>query len=183
MMAESVNENKKMKERTTGIEFNYFRIFMLLWILVLLLAIWDFNRQFFSFLENAEARYRASLPDAVTEELAEKFRVCDVDSVFELMTKKCTLNPYETEDDLKEYMRTLISNGRICMTPVDGETNDERQVYYIESGDLRIARAEYSKEPERTRRDIPATKPGCCISIPPTRSRSTTPISPSTSSS
>ncbi|MBP5253632.1 MAG: hypothetical protein J6Z21_07525, partial [Lachnospiraceae bacterium] len=70
-MTENENGNNKMKERTTGIEFNYFRIFMLLWILVLLLAIWDFNRQFFSFLENTEAKYRASLPESVTEELAD----------------------------------------------------------------------------------------------------------------
>jgi hypothetical protein len=154
-MTEYANGKNNIRERSTGIEFNYFRIFMLLWILVLLLAIWDFNRQFFSFLENAEAKYVASLPDAVTEDLAETFRECDVDSVFALMTKKCTLNPYETEDDFKRYIRTLISNGRISMVAVNEETNDDHQVYYIESGDLRIARAEYVKEPERNRRDIP----------------------------
>ena len=154
-MTDPVNDKNKMKERSTGIEFNYFRIFMLLWILILLLAIWDFNRQFFSFLENTEAKYRASLPESVTEELAETFRAHDVDSVCALMTKKCTLNAYETEDDLKEYIRTLISNGRISMVPVAEETSDEHQVYYIESGELRVARAEYVKEPERNRRDIP----------------------------
>lgn len=157
-MTESVNENNKMKERTTGIEFNYFRIFMLLWVLVLLLAVWDFNRQFFSFLEYTEARYRACLPESVTEGLSETFRECDADSVCTLMTKKCTLNAYETEDDLKEYIRNLISGGRISMVPVIEESNDEHQVYCIESGDLKVARAEYVKQPEKGRRDMPVWK-------------------------
>ncbi|MCR5618835.1 MAG: hypothetical protein K6F65_01940 [Lachnospiraceae bacterium] len=150
-----IREKKETKERTTGIEFNYFRIFMLLWILMLLLVVWDFNRQFYSFLENTEAKYRASLPESVTEEIVNIFRDGDVNYICELMTGRCPLNGYETDKDLREYMRTLIGNGRISTVPVQEETSDDRQVYYIESGDLRVARAEYSKEPERTRRDIP----------------------------
>ncbi len=150
-----IREKKEKKERTTGIEFNYFRIFMLLWILMLLLVVWDFNRQFYSFLENTEAKYRASLPESVTEEIVNIFRDGDVNYICELMTGRCPLNGYETDKDLREYMRTLIGNGRISTVPVQEETSDDRQVYYIESGDLRVARAEYSKEPERTRRDIP----------------------------
>ena len=67
-------EKKDNKSRTTGIEFNCFRIFMLLWILILLLGVSDFLRHFYSFLEDQEARYRASLPENVTEELADIFR-------------------------------------------------------------------------------------------------------------
>ena len=150
-----IKGKKEKKERTTGIEFNYFRIFMLLWILMLLLVVWDFNRQFYSFLENTEAKYRASLPESVTKEVVTIFRDGDVNYICELMTGRCPLNDYETENDLREYMRTLIGNGSISAVPVIEETNDDRQVYYIESGDLRVARAEYLKEPERTRRDIP----------------------------
>ena len=62
-MIVDAEDNSKMKARKTGIEFNYFRIFMLLWILILLLGVSDFLRHFYSFLENQEARYRASLPE------------------------------------------------------------------------------------------------------------------------
>ena len=150
-----IKDKKGKKERTTGIEFNYFRIFMLLWILMLLLVVWDFNRQFYSFLENTEAKYRASLPEAVTGEVVSIFRDGDVNFICELMTNRCPLNDYETEKDLKKYIGSLIESGSISAVPVTEETSDEHQVYYIESGDLRVARAEYTKEPERARRDLP----------------------------
>ena len=148
-------EKKDNKSRTTGIEFNYFRIFMLLWILILLLGVSDFLRHFYSFLEDQEARYRASLPENVTEELADIFREHDMDAICELETDKHVINAYESADDLKAYMLTLIETGRISFTASDEETTDECQVYYIDSGDLRIARAEYKKQLSGNSRDIP----------------------------
>ena len=154
-MIVDAEDNSKMKARKTGIEFNYFRIFMLLWILILLLGVSDFLRHFYSFLENQEARYRASLPENVTEELMDVFRNHDIEAICALETDKHVINAYETADDLKSYMLTLVETGRISAVPVPEETTDDLQVYYIDSGDLRVARAEYKKRPESGTKDIP----------------------------
>ena len=145
-------ENRKKKNKY---DVNLFRFFMLLWILMMLVGVSDFLRHFYSFLENEEAKYRASLPESVTGELVDVFRNADMETISLMMKDDHVINAYETPEDLNEYIRTLITAGRISALPVEEETDDDRQVYYIDSGDLRVARAEYVKEPIYDKKSIP----------------------------
>lgn len=148
MMSEGAKKKNKY-------EVNLFRFFMLLWTLMLLLVVSDFLKDFYSFLENEEAKYRASLPETVTGELVDLFRSGDMGSISVMMKDDHIINEYETREDLNEYIHSLITSGRISAVPVAEETDDERQVYYIDSGDLRVARAEYHKEPIYDKKSIP----------------------------
>ena len=87
-----------------------FRMFMIIWLGVLAITISVLLGRFYNFLENYEAVYQASRPYHNMDELLTHFYNLDVNELYNLMTVKPVTNEFETEENVKHYMQTLLED-------------------------------------------------------------------------
>ncbi len=87
-----------------------FRMFMIIWLGILAITISVLLGRFYNFLENYEAVYQASRPYHNMDELLTHFYNLDVNELYNLMTVKPVTNEFETEENVKHYMQTLLED-------------------------------------------------------------------------
>ena len=149
MPAESSKKTGKSKKAKKG--FRAFLIFMIVWLCGLSLTVALLLKRFYSFLEKYEATYQASLPIHEMENLfASYFEPRDMDSIYNMLSAKPQISPLESEEDLKQYMYSLMAEKTLSYKPSENYT-DELPEYYIEADDYIIGRALFRKDPTNTR--------------------------------
>ncbi len=142
-----------LKKRRLGAML--YRIFLMSWIAALLIVISVFLGKFYDYLDKYETDYRASRSEVITEDLMILFRTRDVSSIYDLLTDKPKAGIYESENEILEYMKPLLSQGPVSFSEVRGESTYEHPVFCISSGESTIARAEYDLMPGASEDDIP----------------------------
>ncbi|MBO6299408.1 MAG: hypothetical protein J6N53_11260 [Lachnospiraceae bacterium] len=143
--AESVKKSVRRKKRKKG--SRAFLIFMIVWLTALSLTIAVLLKRFYSFLEKYEATYQASRPVHEMEKLFDSyFEPRDMDSIYNMLSVKPALSAFETEEDVKQYMYSLIEDKTLSYKPTENY-NEELPEYYIEADDYIIGKALFRKDP------------------------------------
>lgn len=123
-----------------------FRLFMILWIGTLIIAIAIGLNYFYKYLEDYEAEYQASRPFHTMDDLMVTFDTMDVNTIINLMTVTADINEFETTDNLNSYILSLLSGKEIAYTPTANYSEDFPE-YYITADGYIVAMLQLKKEP------------------------------------
>lgn len=123
-----------------------FRLFMLLWIGTLIIAIAIGLNYFYKYLEDYEADYQASRPFHTMDDLMVTFDTMDVNTIINLMTVTPEINEFETTDNLNSYILSLLHGKEIAYTTTANHSEDFPE-YYITADGYIVAVVGLKKEP------------------------------------
>ena len=124
-----------------------FTMFMIIWLGVLSVTIAVALGIFYNFLEKYEAAYQASRSYHAMDNITASVRALDMDSIYNMMTVKPVINEFETEENVKNYMRRLIEGTTIDYKQSEKYTEDFPEYYILADGYI-IAKIDLRKEPE-----------------------------------
>lgn len=136
------NDNVVKKES----KINGYRLFLIIWLGLLSIAIALGLDFFYNFLEHYEEVYQSSRPFHKMDEIIVPFQDMDTDVIYNLMTLKPEINEFESDDNLTNYMYELIADKYIDYRPT-ANYNDDFPEYYITADDYIIATVELRKDP------------------------------------
>lgn len=135
----------KKKKRKKG--SRAFFIFMCLWLGGLAITIAICLNRFYAFLEKYEETYQASRPYHEMDRLFSSFfEPRDMDSIYNMLSVKPELSAFETEEDVKQYMYSLIADKTLSYKQTENY-NDELPEYYIEADEYIIGKILFRKDP------------------------------------
>ena len=110
-------------KQTSGKKTHYFRTFMILWLGTLSIVIAMALGYFYDFLDSYERTYQASRPYHMMDDILISFQNMDMDTIYKMQTVLPSITEFETEENVKSYMTTLL----------DGKTiSYEKTTYYNE---------------------------------------------------
>jgi len=111
-----------------------FRLFMIVWIGLLSVSVAIGLNYFYHFLKEYEATYQASRPYHDMDKLMVTFNSMDIDTITNLMTVKPELSEFETEENLKGYIRSLLEGKNIEYSPTSNHADDFPEYYITADG-------------------------------------------------
>ncbi len=101
-----------------------FFVFMFVWSAALVAAIVYGLNYFYNFTIDYEKAYQDSRPVLSMGDILAHFENADIDYIYENMAEKPQVNEFETEDDLKEYMGSLLAGKTISFNEASGYSED-----------------------------------------------------------
>lgn len=140
-----------------------FRLFMILWIGSLIIAIAIGLGYFYKYLEDYEAEYQASRPFHTMDDLMISFDTMDITTIINLMTVTPEINEFEDADNLTGYILSLLSGKEISYTTTANHT-EETPEYYVTADGYIVAVVGLKKEPMLSSSDKPSRFPKWYIS-------------------
>ncbi len=126
-----------------------FRLFLLVWILLLTVAALYGLSLLKRYTINYQAALEESDPDRAASELLTYFRTKDATAILNMTTSLPESDEFSSEDRSLETIYTLLAGRQITYTHADDATADE-PIYWIYADDVIIARAVYRKKPQAT---------------------------------
>lgn len=123
-----------------------FRLFMIIWLGLLSISIAVGLGFFYEFLDEYQQTYEASRPFHEMDSLMDVFAASDMDSIVNLMTVTPDINEFETSENVKSYISTLLDGKKIEYTPTANHTDDFPE-YYITADGYIIAVVTLKKQP------------------------------------
>ncbi len=102
---------------------HYFRIFLILWLGILAIAIAFALGYFYDFLDSYETAYQSSLPYHTMDSIMQSFYDMDMDTIYKMQTDLPVITEFETEETVKLYMTELLE---------DKSLSYEKTAYYNE---------------------------------------------------
>ena len=143
-------DRKSGKKRRKKNQVSAFRVFMILWLGGIAIAMGIGLSHFYDFLCKYEETYQASRPIHEMDRLFDTyFRTADIDSIYNMLSAKPEPGPLEDLDDVKQYMRALLDGKTLSYKPSENYT-DELPEYYIEADGYIIAKALFRKDPTKS---------------------------------
>lgn len=127
-----------------------FRLFMIVWLGLLSICIAIGLHLFYNFLEKYEAAYQASRPVHDMDRLLETFKIMDMDTITNLMTVKPEISEFETEDDLKGYIKSLLLDKELGYLTTSNHLEDFPE-YYITADGYILGVVSLRKQPVSTK--------------------------------
>jgi len=127
-----------------------FLVFCVIWFFFLILAAVLFLGKFHQYLISYEAEYQASLPEHAADDAVEIISSGNMLAVHYMQTEKPEISEFETEENLCNYMASLVEGKTIAWAKTD-EYTEEAPDYYITADEYIVARLtlEKSKTEER----------------------------------
>jgi len=147
--AESVHDISKIIEEDSTVKpkgkIKPFRLFMVIWLGTLSIVMGVLLAKFYNFLDRYEQAYQASRPYHNMDALISDFYLLDMDVIYNLMTVKPETNPFETEENVKNYMRGLLEGKQFTYTETSASTREQPQYYIMADGYI-VAKVDLRKE-------------------------------------
>ena len=121
-----------------------YRICLICWLGALSIAIAIGLGYYFDFLVDYENVYQSSRPFHKMDEIMLSFEQMDMDTVYNWISQKPEINAFETEENVKNYMRRLLADATFSYAETDNSF-EERPEYYIFANDYIIAKLSLKK--------------------------------------
>lgn len=121
-----------------------YRICLICWLGALSIAIAIGLGYYFDFLVDYENVYQSSRPFHKMDEIMLSFEQMDMDTIYNWISQKPEINAFETEENVKNYMRRLLSDATFSYAETDNSF-EERPEYYIFANDYIIAKLSLKK--------------------------------------
>ncbi|MBR3516006.1 MAG: hypothetical protein IKO10_06805 [Lachnospiraceae bacterium] len=148
----SAPKKSRKKKRKKGSAA--YRIFLYIWLGGLAIAIAVFLNWFYSYLERYEENYQKSRPYHEMDRLfSSYFEPMDMDSIYNMLSAKPEISAFETEEDIKQYMYSLMADKTLSYKTTENYT-DEFPEYYIEADGYIIGKAVFRKDPTKMLDDL-----------------------------
>ena len=148
----SAPKKSRKKKRKKGSAA--YRIFLYIWLGGLAIAIAVFLNWFYSYLERYEENYQKSRPYHEMDRLfASYFEPRDMESIYNMLSTKPEISIFESEEDVKLYMYSLMADKTLSYKPSENYT-DESPEYYIEADGYIIGKAVFRKDPTKMLDDL-----------------------------
>ena len=121
-----------------------YRICLICWLGALSIAIAIGLGYYFDFLVDYENVYQSSRPFYKMDEIMLSFEQMDMDTIYNWISQKPEINAFETEENVKNYMRRLLADATFSYAETDNSF-EERPEYYIFANDYIIAKLSLKK--------------------------------------
>ena len=147
--SENTQVAKSVRKKSKG-----FAIFMAVWCSLLILAIGVFLYKFYHFLEDYEKVYQDSLAYHEMDEFLNNFADGDYDALYSMVSKKPEITKFESEENVKAYMKKMLS-GKTIRYNEAGESTDKIPVYYLTADDYIIGKITMCQSDMKRAYDLP----------------------------
>ncbi len=107
---------------------------MINWLGAVAIVIAIFLGRFYTFLEEYESAYQASRPSNVIDEVMPLFNDADTDAIYDMMSVKPVINEFETEENVKNYMKELIAGKEFKYFESPESTSDIPEFFVTADG-------------------------------------------------
>lgn len=104
--AEMIQQSQNLAKPKT----HYFRTFLIIWLGLLSIVIAFALGYFYDFLDSYEKAYQASLPYHMMDGVMQSFYDLDMDTIYKMQTDLPVITEFETEEDVKLYMTSLLED-------------------------------------------------------------------------
>ena len=127
-----------------------FVVFCIIWFFFLILAGVLFLGKFHQYLVSYEAEYQASLPEHVADDAVRIISDGNMLAVHYMQTEKPEISEFETEENLCNYMQSLVEGKKIAWAKTDEYTEDAPD-YYITADEYIVAHLTLAKSETQER--------------------------------
>lgn len=123
-----------------------FRLFMILWLGTLSIAIAIGLHYFYNFAENYEKVYQESRPYHRMEDILAVFESEDMDAIYQMLDMNPEITEFETSENVKHYIAELLNDVTFRYVPTADYLEDLPE-YYITANDYIVATVALRKNP------------------------------------
>lgn len=121
--------SKKPKKKK---KFHIYVAVLFVWLIAITVGFFYIYDKLYEFQVRYEAAYQASQPGLVMDEAFTHFEQYDIDYIWANMSEHPGVSEFESEDDVKTYMRSMIE-GKTLTYLESGEYTSENPTYAIEA--------------------------------------------------
>lgn len=141
-------DDELTRKRKKG--WKIFFILLFVWSAALVAAIVYGLNYFYNFTIAYEKAYQDSRPILSMGDIIAHFENADIDYIYENMAEKPQVNEFETEDDVKDYMESLLEGKTISFNEASGYSEDTPN-YTITADGYAVADIKLRKSSEEER--------------------------------
>ena len=123
-----------------------FRIFMIIWLGTLSIAIAIGLHYFYNFVENYEKVYQESRPYHRMDDILAVFESEDMDSIYQMIDIQPEITEFETTENVKHYIAELLNDVTFKYVATANYIEDLPE-YYITANDYIVATVALRKNP------------------------------------
>lgn len=128
--AEIVRQSQTAGKKKT----HYFRTFLIIWLGLLSIAIAFALGYFYDFLDAYETAYQSSLPYHTMDSVMQSFYDMDMDTVYKMQTDLPVITEFESEGNVKLYMKELLEGKALSYEQTSSYTDDFPEYQILADG-------------------------------------------------
>lgn len=123
---------RNVKKKKGKKKFHVYVAVLFIWLIAITGAFLYAYKRFNDFQIDYETSYQSSSPELVMNDIFSHFESRDIDYIWQNMAEHPQVSQFETEDDIKNYMLSMIE-GKTLTYVESGEYTQDRPCYTVEA--------------------------------------------------